>query len=121
MPTCRPSLFPTLALSALLAMLPLGVGYFTIAVTLLAMSLAFIAAPIAVWTGLATANVDYAGWQVVGLDGTAWGTSAEAWMLPLMLLGGVLLLFITLHVARGIGRLHGMLAKHLLVKSAQYN
>lgn len=103
------------------AMLPLGVGYFTIAVTLLALSLAFIAAPIAVWTGLATANVDYAGWQVVGLDGTAWGTSAEAWMLPLMLLGGVLLLFITLHVARGIGRLHGMLAKHLLVKSAQYN
>lgn len=103
------------------AMLPLGVGYFTIAVTLLAMSLAFIAAPIGVWTGLATANVDYAGWQVVGLDGTAWGTSAEAWMLPLMLLGGVLLLFITLHVARGIGRLHGMLAKHLLVKSAQYS
>ncbi|MCM2338651.1 MAG: hypothetical protein NDI59_08120, partial [Lysobacter sp.] len=74
-----------------------------------------------VWTGLGSASVDYAGWQVVGWDGTVWGTSAEAWMLPLMLLGGVLLLFITLHVARGIGRLHGMLAKHLLVKSAQYS
>ncbi|GAB3743731.1 sensor domain-containing protein [Lysobacter olei] len=103
------------------AMLPLGVGYFTIVVTLLAMSLAFIAAPIGAWTGLMTAHVDYAGWQVVGWDGNVWGTSAEAWMLPLMLLGGVLLLFITLHVARGIGRLHGMLAKHLLVRSAQYN
>jgi hypothetical protein len=36
-------------------------------------------------------------------------------------IGGVLLLFVTLHVARGIGRLHGQLAKHLLVKSAQYS
>jgi uncharacterized membrane protein len=103
------------------AMLPLGVGYFTIAVTMLAMSLSFIAAPLGVWTGLATAHVDYAGWQVVGWDGNAWGTSAEAWMLPLMLVAGVLLIFITLHVARGIGRLHGMLAKHLLVRSAQYS
>jgi hypothetical protein len=32
----------------------------------------------------------------------------------------VLLLFATLHLARGIGRLHGLFAKHLLVKSAQY-
>jgi len=28
----------------------------------------------------------------------------------------VLLLFATLHLARGIGRLHGMMAKHLLVR-----
>jgi len=34
--------------------------------------------------------------------------------------GGVVLLFATLHLARGIGRMHGLLAKHLLVKSAQY-
>jgi hypothetical protein len=33
---------------------------------------------------------------------------------------GVLLLFVTLHVARGIGRLHGLFAKHMLVKSAQH-
>lgn len=103
------------------AMMPLGVAYFTIAVTLLTMSLAFIAAPIGVWTGLVDAHVDYTGWQLVGWDGQAWGTSAEAWMLPLMLVAGVLLLFLTLHIARGIGRLHGILAKHLLVKSAQYS
>ena len=42
------------------------------------------------------------------------------WVWPASVLGGVLLLFVTLHVARGIGRLHGQLAKHLLVKTAQY-
>lgn len=31
---------------------------------------------------------------------------------------GFLLLFVTLHIARGIGYLHGQFAKHLLVKSA---
>jgi hypothetical protein len=30
----------------------------------------------------------------------------------------VLLLFATLHLARGIGRLHGYLAKHMLVPRA---
>ena len=32
--------------------------------------------------------------------------------------GGVLLLFATLHVARGVAHVHGQLAKHLLVKAA---
>ena len=45
---------------------------------------------------------------------------ADWWQLPLLFVGGVLLLFGTLHLARGIGRLHGLFAKHLLVKSAQY-
>jgi hypothetical protein len=31
------------------------------------------------------------------------------------------LLFAVLHGVRAIGRLHGRLAKHLLVKSAQYS
>ncbi|MGO1719917.1 MAG: sensor domain-containing protein, partial [Luteimonas sp.] len=38
------------------------------------------------------------------------------WLLPLVAAFGALLLFLTLHVARGIGRVHGLLAKHLLVK-----
>jgi hypothetical protein len=43
--------------------------------------------------------------------------------LMLMLMGtiGVALLFATLHLARGIGYLHGQFAKHLLVKTAQYS
>ena len=104
-----------------LAMLPLGVGYFTVAVTLLALALAFIAAPFAVWTGLATSGLEPGGWQLFGLHGATWGTPAEVWALPLMLLAGVLLVFVTLHLARGIGLLHGHLAKHLLVRTAQYS
>jgi len=38
-------------------------------------------------------------------------------MIP-MFLAGALGIFVTLHVARGIGKLHGMMAKHLLVKIA---
>jgi hypothetical protein len=42
------------------------------------------------------------------------------WQLPLVFVAGVILLFATLHLARGIGRMHGAIAKQLLVKSAQY-
>ena len=42
------------------------------------------------------------------------------WLLPVLSVIGAVLLFATLHVARGVGRLHGVLAKHLLVRTAQY-
>ncbi|GAA4869186.1 sensor domain-containing protein [Luteimonas vadosa] len=93
-----------------LLMLPLGVVYFTLAVTLLAVSAGLIASPLALLPGVHL-NV----WMG-GID-----LPAEApWLLPLLAVVGVLLLFVTLHVARGIGRLHGRFAKHMLVKSAQY-
>ena len=37
------------------------------------------------------------------------------WALPLLMLAGLLLLTVLLHLARGVGRLHGLLAKALLV------
>jgi hypothetical protein len=37
---------------------------------------------------------------------------------PIAFLLGVVLLFGMLHLARGVGHLHGALAKHFLVKSA---
>jgi uncharacterized membrane protein len=93
-----------------LLMLPLGVAYFTVAVTLLAVSLSFVLAPLALLPG-----VDVHVWMF-GLD-----LPVDApWMLPLLSVVGVALLFVTLHVARGIGHVHGLLAKHLLVKTAQY-
>lgn len=92
-----------------LAMLPLGIVYFTVAVSLLSVSLALVFAPLALLPGV---NLNL--WMF-GVD-----IAAQApWMLPLLTVAGVLLLFATLHLARGIGRLHGGLAKHLLVKSAQ--
>lgn len=101
-------------------MLPLGTFYFTVVVTLLALSLACIAAPVLVWTGIADAHVHISGWQLLSVSGDEVATSLPDWSLPLVLLGGIVLLFATMHIARGIGRLHGLFAKHLLVKTAQH-
>jgi Putative sensor len=103
-----------------LAMLPLGIVYFTLAVTLASLSLAFIAAPLLVWFGIAHSSIDVDGWQVLQFGNDTVTTSLQNWELPLLFVCGFLLLFATLHLARGIGRLHGLFAKHLLVKSAQY-
>ncbi|WP_346948411.1 sensor domain-containing protein [Dyella sp.] len=89
-------------------MLPLGIIYFTVTVTLLSVSIAFIGAPLA-WTfgdfdhELATINWGY---------GAHVPTFGDALVL---LAVGVLLLFATLHLVRGLGRMHGLIAKSLLV------
>lgn len=94
----------------MLLMLPLGIAYFTVAVSLMSVSLSLILAPLALLPGVHL-NV----WMF-GID----LPSQMPWLLPLLTVAGVALLFVTLHIARGIGRLHGLFAKHLLVKSAQY-
>lgn len=95
-----------------LLMLPLGTAYFTVAVTLLSVSLAFIAAPLLVWIGYAGNGWFEAEWHVQNsMD--LW------WQLPVLFAAGVLILFGTLHLARGVGLLHGRLAKHLLVHAAR--
>ena len=96
-----------------LLMLPLGIVYFTAAVTLLAVSLAFIAAPVAVLFGSISGGLWLDNIQVGGEQG--WW-----WQLPLLFVAGVVLLFTTLHLVRFVGQLHGQLAKQLLVKSSQY-
>jgi uncharacterized membrane protein len=97
-------------------MLPIGIAYFVTAVVGLSVSLAFIFAPVADILGRA---------GVFGL-GAVHITAPEAaeWMvesvfvLPLLMLAGVLLLTSFMHLARGIGRLHAMFAKALLVAQA---
>lgn len=91
-------------------LLPLGIAYFTIAVTGLAVSLSLIALPVGLVLG-------YGGHLFV--DGYDVLHMVEPWEWIAAVLGGFLLLFATLHVVRGIGRLHGRFAKHMLVKSAQ--
>ncbi|MBF6023782.1 sensor domain-containing protein [Lysobacter niastensis] len=94
-----------------LLMLPLGILYFTIVVTGLSVSLSLIAAPFALLFGFGSH------WFIddnLVLD-------VDAWAWPLAMLAGVVLLFLTLHLARAIGMLHGQLAKHMLVKTAQYD
>lgn len=90
-----------------LLMLPLGIVYFTIAVTGLTTALSLIVLPIALALG-------YGGHLFV--DGIDVLGQYSGWEWALVVLGGVLLLFVTLHIVRGIGYLHGLLAKHLLVK-----
>jgi len=94
-----------LTLLYFMLMLPLGIVYFTIATTLLSVSLGFIWAPVA-----ALISPDYVG---IHIDGTQ---MLPLWVTPLLAVVGVVLLFATLHLARGIGRLHGMMAKQLLVR-----
>ena len=95
----------------MLAMLPLGIAYFTVTVVGMSVALSLIALPIGLLFGLG-GHLFVEGLDVVHVY--------EPWAWPLAVLGGVLLLFATLHLARGVGKLHGQLAKHLLVKTAQY-
>ena len=91
----------------MLLMLPLGIVYFTLAVVALTLSVAFIAAPFAWFIGH-DIHVSLPGYIGPNPDFLA------VLLAPL----GVLLLFAFMHAARGIGRLHGLLAKHLLVRLA---
>lgn len=90
----------------LLLMLPLGVFYFAFAVVGIVVSLATFVAPIVVL-------LYHAG--LVQIDGTVEGPHPA--LLPLVSIAGLLLLTVTLHLARGIGYLHGQLAKTLLVQA----
>ena len=93
-----------------LLMLPLGIIYFTIATTLLSISLSFIASPLLVLFGEVNHKLPVGYWRFE--DTISW------WQLPIVVGIGIVLLFVTLHLARGVGKLHGQFAKHMLVKSA---
>jgi len=98
-------------------MLPLGIAYFTLAVTLLGVSLAFIAAPVALLFERGTLY----GWFVDGHVTMDWGFGPHAvgWGDALALcVIGIVLLFATLHLVRALGRMHGYIAKHMLVPRA---
>jgi uncharacterized membrane protein len=87
-------------------MLPLGVFYFAFAVVGIMVSIVLFITPIAALlyhTGL------------IQIDGVV-DVSHPA-LLPLLSILGLLLLTVTMHLARGIGYLHGQLAKTLLVQA----
>jgi uncharacterized membrane protein len=98
-------------------MLPLGIVYFTLAVTLLSVSLALIAMPLAIafrgdWLfGLHLDHQLMMDWGF-GAHVPGWGDALAMFVI------GVVLLFATLHLARGVGRMHGHIAKHMLVPRA---
>jgi len=96
----------------LLLMLPLGIAYFTVAVTGLAMGASFVMTPFAVLA-------EHFGWF-----GSGWGVHFGNSFLNehpaadsvVLLVLGVVLLTTLMHLARGVARLHVRLAKALLVE-----
>lgn len=96
------------AMGYMLLMLPLGIAYFTAIATLLGVALGLMVAPFAALFGVPV--------QVADINGVDLLAEGSGWLLPLLVLAGVLLLFVTLHLARLVGRFHGWLAKHLLVR-----
>jgi uncharacterized membrane protein len=89
----------------MLLMLPLGVFYFSLFVTLISSSVWLIVGPI-----LQTANEAW-----IHINGHAYYT--PGWLIPFSIIGGMLLFVITMHLARIIGKLHGNLAKVMLVRA----
>jgi uncharacterized membrane protein len=96
----------------MLLMLPLGIVYFVIAVACTVSSLALMVAPI----GVLLRAFDILNSGGIYIDGEFY--TPPLILLPIPFVLGVFLLFGTLHLARGIGRFQGALAKHLLVKSS---
>ena len=92
-------------------MLPLGIVYFTLAVTGITLSVGLLAAPVAI----VLAELGVIGGGIHYGDGTV---LPPVIAIPLALVIGIVLPFVVLHVARGVARLQGAIAKQLLVKSA---
>lgn len=96
----------------LVLMLPLGVIYFAVAVTMTALGMGLTAAPfvyVLSRLGVVSADVE------LNIGGELLPAVIAA---PLSLLVGVFLLFTLLHLAKGVAVVHGALAKHLLVAAS---
>ena len=98
----------------MLLMLPLGIAYFTIAVTGIVTSLALVFAPVA---ELLSHFGAFDGRIGIYVDGDT--VVPPLVVAPIAFCVGVIGLFAMLHLARGVGRLQGALAKHLLVPSSR--
>ena len=94
-----------LSLVYMILQLPLGIIYFTVFVTLIAISLYGIALPILqLGFDLPVSYVNGVSYYLVD------------WMLPMAVIVGILLATLTMHLSKYLGRQHGALAKALLVK-----
>ena len=94
------------AMAYMFIKLPLGIIYFTLTVTFVTVSLSLAASPI--WYYRLRTHVPIMAWNDQPLP---------EWALPGMVILGVLMLFGTLHLFRALGRMHGALAKGMLVRA----
>lgn len=96
----------------MIAMLPLGIAYFTVAVTGLSVGLWLIASVGWGWFGR------FGEWDFVD-QGIAYHWAFPAWGIPLAVIGGVIVLVGMMHLIRAIGRAHAAFAKSMLVRLAK--
>jgi hypothetical protein len=93
-----------------LLLLPLGIAYFTLLVTLLTTGLALLAVPV---LRLLHLGASFTG----DLGGVAWVTAHPGLAVALCGLAGLALLPLTFHLALLLGRFQVWLARHLLVRA----
>lgn len=92
----------------MILLLPLGIIYFTLVTTFVAVSAALMATPILRYVfHLPTMRIGLNDYFMPG------------WTMPIVVAVGFLLLVLTLHFAKALGGLHGKFAKALLVKGDQ--
>jgi len=93
------------ALAYMFIHLPLGIIYFTVSLSLFSVSVASIVSPfIRLVLGLPIWEIDHGGDDV------------SAWWLPMIFIAGCVLLALTLHLAKFVGRIRGQYAKAMLVR-----
>jgi uncharacterized membrane protein len=89
----------------MILMLPLGIIYFTLFLTLISVSLFLAVRPI----------LEYGfGFPIFNSYDISYYT--PGWLMPIAVIGGVLLFFVTMHLAKIFGRMHSWLAKTMLVR-----
>lgn len=88
----------------MLLQLPLGILYFTVFSILLALSLGFILVPVS--------ELGFHSPLFV-INNTAYHT--PVWLMPFVVIAGFIIFLATMHLAKFIGRMHGSLAKSLLL------
>ena len=99
------------SMAYLVLMLPIGIAYFTLTVTFMALGLGLIAAPFA----QLIAGHTWINFEVNGVH--EW--LPPTWTLPFFVIAGFLVLLGWLHATRWIGRGHALYAKAMLVRLAK--
>ncbi len=89
----------------MLLQMPLGIIYFTVLAGLVGTSLGLIFKPMLELM-----------WGIPSFVIGHYGFYTPVWAMPFAVIGGILLLFATMHVAKFIGKLHGAWAKLMLVR-----
>lgn len=93
------------SMAYMILQLPLGIIYFSVFVTLIAMSLRCVVSPI-LQLGFGLPMFSYHD-ALYYLNG---------WVMPITVVVGILIFVLTMHLAKVIGNLHGRLAKAMLVR-----